>query len=67
MIRILRGKIPENGDYSFPYTKWQSETSAIASRRSQDLSCYRKCKQQRFYFYHNRQAVILLVVLAHVQ
>jgi len=32
-----------------PKPKWQWETNAIAKLRSQDLSCYRECKQQRFY------------------
>jgi len=44
------------GTISSSKPKWQWKTSAIVNRRSQDLSCYRKCKQQRFYLYRNRQA-----------
>ena len=39
---------PKMGTSPSPKPKWQWKTSAIANLRSQDLSCYHECKQQRF-------------------
>jgi len=45
-----RGKWLKMGYTPSPTPKWQWKTSAIAKLRSQDHSCYRECKLQRFYF-----------------